>query len=347
MAEQERMPARLLLDLPVADDSSQVLLRSKLRAVSRRMGFGDTVRERMELVCNEMATNQLKYANGGQIQLWEMSNGHPSLDLFALDYGEGIADLDVAHEDGYTTSGTMGKGLGAIARLSHESGIYSVRRGEVHDAPWHGTASWARFYDNKEFAPHSTEVGVHLRAYHDDIHNGDAITYRSESGRLRWIHLDGLGHGVEAASVVEGVGALIDEIDEMDELLETIGRRLQGTRGAVAILGEVDEHGMAMLSGVGDMAASVISDAERRSATFAPGVLGHAYRKSELWQHQLADGACVVTASDGLRRSWSEKSFPGLWSLHPQLIALLLGNVVSRTSDDKSVFVARMAKRMS
>ena len=52
---------KLLIEQGAKGDSGVVLLRSKLRAVSRRMGFNDLKREQMELVCNEMVTNQNKF----------------------------------------------------------------------------------------------------------------------------------------------------------------------------------------------------------------------------------------------------------------------------------------------
>ncbi|MHB8551881.1 MAG: ATP-binding protein, partial [Acidiferrobacterales bacterium] len=104
-AQPESTPVRLLVEQSVKSESGQVLLRSKLRAVSRRMGFSQIARERMELVCNEMVTNQMKFANGsGLVQIWEMHVPQPALDIFALDYGPGIPDVELAQRDGVTTA---------------------------------------------------------------------------------------------------------------------------------------------------------------------------------------------------------------------------------------------------
>jgi len=342
MIDREQPVIRLVLDLPVVDDSSQVLLRSKLRAISRRMGFIDHVRERMELVCNEMATNQRKYTCGGHIQIWEVTSGVRALDIFAIDYSNGISDLKAARADGFTTAGTMGRGLGAIGRLSHDSAIYSLPKGQVHDGPWHGTAIWSRFYLDKETAHRPYQVGIFLRALHDDIYNGDAIYLSEYRDQLRWLHMDGLGHGQEAAEVVAGMGVHLNNAETLPDVLDLASRRMRGGRGAVAILGELNmADGGVTLCGVGDMMAATISEHDKRSVTFAPGVLGHSYRQFEMSSYDLSGGLVLLTASDGLRRSWSEHSFPGLWQLHPQLIALLLGSVVVRTSDDKSIFIVR------
>lgn len=338
------MKTKLLLDQAISDDSSQVLLRSKLRAVSRRMGFKDTVRERIELVCNEIITNQLKYAGRhGLVQIWEQSNSEfTALDLFALDYGPGISNLPVALQDGYTTSGTMGKGLGAIQRLSSESEFYTLPRGVAHDSPWHGMAVWARFYVNNPPRSRRIQSGNFVRAYRDDVYNGDCICVRPDEPGIRWLHADGLGHGKEAAEVLIGADEVLDAVTPLDGTLQNLSHRLRGGRGAVAMACEIDfDAKWLRICGVGDMGAFLICNGERRVLNFSPGVLGHEHRSFEMVELPFPQQALLITASDGLRRNWSLSTFPGLWRLHPQLIALLLGNVITRNNDDKSILVIR------
>ena len=338
------MITKLLLDQAIGDDSSQVLLRSKLRAVSRRMGFKDAVRERIELVCNEIISNQLKYAGRhGLVQIWEYGNNEFSaLDLFALDYGPGIPNLPAALKDGYTTSGTMGKGLGAIQRLSAECEFYTLPRTMAHDSPWHGMAVWARFYVDSKPPSHRFQYGHHMRAYQDDVYNGDCICVQPSGHTIKWLHADGLGHGKEAAEVLIGAEVVLDTTTPLDGSLQDLSRRLRGGRGAVAMVSEIDfSTSLLHTCGVGDMGAFLICNGERRVLNFSPGVLGHDHRSFEMTKHPFPQQALFITASDGLRRNWNLNTFPGLWRLHPQLIALLLGNVATRSNDDKSIFVIR------
>ncbi len=333
---------KLLIEQPVNGESGQVLLRSKLRAVSRRMGFSPVARERMELVCNEMVSNQIKFAHAaGMVQIWEVTQPCHAIDLFALDFGLGIANLPAALEDGYTTAGTMGKGLGAIRRLANESEFYTVPSGVATGAPWHGMAVWARFYV-KPCVPGSYQVGQYLRAYQDDVHNGDSICLETSNGKLRWLHMDGLGHGLQAEQVVKGRDDILGIDAPLKEVMQVLSSRLRGTRGAVGMLAEADAGGgVARICGVGDMAAYLILNGERKNVLFAPGVLGHEHRSFEETELQFPAQAMLVTGSDGLRRNWNLSSFPGLWRLHPQLVALLLGQVMGRGNDDKSIFVLR------
>ena len=338
------MITRLLLDQAISDDSSQALLRSKLRAVSRRMGFKDAVRERIELVCNEIISNQLKYAGGhGLVQVWEYGNSEFSaLDLFALDYGPGISNLPDAMKDGYTTSGTMGKGLGTIQRMSAEYEVYTLPSGLSHDSPWHGTAVWSRFYVGNKPPSHPFQYGHHLRAYQDDVYNGDCICVQPSIDSVKWLHADGLGHGKEAAEGLVGAENVLDSSTPLDGTLLNLSQRLRGGRGAVAMACEIDFTALMLrICGVGDMSAFLICNGERKVLNFSPGVLGHEHRSFEMVELPFPKQALFITASDGLRRNWNLNTFPGLWRLHPQFIALLLGNVASRNNDDKSIFVIR------
>ena len=102
----------------------------------------------MLLVASELVHNNIKHAEGrGLIQVWQQPG--PILDILTLDYGPGIADLAKAEEDGYSTSNTFGKGLGAIRRLSDESYIYSQPEHFGQTKKWSGTVFLARFISGK------------------------------------------------------------------------------------------------------------------------------------------------------------------------------------------------------
>lgn len=338
---------KLLLEQAISGESSVYLLRSRLRAVSRRMAFPDSKREHMELVCNEIVTNQSKYAGGhGLVQLWERLGPTPEIHIFALDRGPGIANLPNALSDGYTSGGTLGKGLGTIQRVSDHCDFYTLPFGVSPGSPWHGLAVWARFRAAKsEQPPQVYQAGIYLRAYHDSVHNGDHVCIDSEDiRRIRWIHLDGLGHGEEAAQTVRDTCHAWDSELSTSESLARLSKQLQGSRGAVAIACSVDfASGCAELSGVGDMSAWLIGNGNRRSLSFSPGILGHSHRHFESVGFEMPRHGLLLTASDGIRKSWEIGTFPGLWRKHPQLIAFFLGEVIGRTNDDRSLIALRTA----
>lgn len=337
---------RLLTEQTAGADTAQVLLRSRLRAVARRMGYGDGARGRMELVASELASNQAKFAGGtGVMQLWEVSLPHPALDVFALDFGPGIEDVRLALEDGYTTAGTMGRGLGTVRRMADEFAIYSVPRREIGGQAWHGVAVWARFHLRRVHPPEPA-VGLYVRPLGDAEHNGDLVRLSWVGRRLRWLHVDALGHGPEAARTAGGADGVLDCAESPEEAIASLDGRLTGTRGAVAVAGEVElDAGHVRVCGVGDIAGWLVLNGERRTLGFAPGILGHAHRRLECHHMRFPAQAVLMTASDGIRAGWGLGAFPGLWRLHPQLIAFFLGEVVGRPGDDRSLLVLRGPRR--
>ena len=113
---------KLLFNSATPSESSLILLRSKLSAITQRLGVSELKQENMLLVASELVSNNVKHAGGrGMVQLWKQPGR--VLDMFSLDYGPGITNLATAEEDGYSTVSTLGKGLGAIRRLSDESSI--------------------------------------------------------------------------------------------------------------------------------------------------------------------------------------------------------------------------------
>jgi anti-sigma regulatory factor (Ser/Thr protein kinase) len=334
---------KLLHENTIHDSSGLVVLRSKMRAVSRRMKFSESTMHNIELVGTEMFTNQLKFASGsGFVQIWENHIPGKVMELFALDYGPGIHDLKKAAVDGYSTANTMGKGLGTITRLAHEYEFYSMAESLNNDAAWHGTALWARFYVDKQKDVKPYQYGCYLRPYQDDVFNGDAIYFSPNGSALRWLHLDGLGHGKEAADTVEGMERVLDVDDDMQKRLVDVSQQLRGTRGAVGIMSEVNVGRQAVkLCGVGDMSTWLVCNGSKRSIQFSPGILGHEHRSFETSEISFPPQALLITASDGIRRNWELDTYPGLWRLHPQFLALFLGYMLGRNNDDKSLVCIR------
>lgn len=336
---------KLLFNSPVKNESALILLRSRLRAITQRMGFPERKQENMLLVASEMVSNQLKHAAGcGLIQLWQQPG--PVLDMLALDYGPGIANLERAQRDGYSSVNTLGKGLGSISRLSDDSYIYTQPANASGVKKWNGAVFLARFYPpNTVFEglmPPKFEVGLFSRSLSDDRYNGDRIYMHHDNGKLRWLHLDGLGHGEHAQAATANLGAHLAHCDTSDALLTAIDRQLKETRGAVAIATEFNLHGRSLnILGVGDMHAHLMDQDEMKNLSFSPGILGKEHKKTLPFRLDYSKNSLIISCSDGIRRNWEASSFNGLFQQHPQMIAYTLGNIMCRISDDQSVCVVR------
>ena len=78
---------------------------------------------------SELARNIVTYAKQGEIRL-KVIEGSPDrrgIQVIAHDDGPGIADLDQALRDGFSTSGSLGVGLPGVRRLVDEFHIDSQR----------------------------------------------------------------------------------------------------------------------------------------------------------------------------------------------------------------------------
>lgn len=332
---------KLLFNNATHSESSLILLRSKLSAITQRLGVSSLKRENMLLVASELVSNNVKHAAGrGMVQLWKQPGR--VLDLLSLDYGPGIPNLATAEEDGYSTSSTLGKGLGAIRRLSDESYIYTQQVRPGQPKKWSGTVILARFYLDNECkeAKSGFKFGLYSRALSDERYNGDRIYLQRTGKLLRWLHLDGLGHGEEAQAATADLATHLADYESPHTLLAAVDQQLNTTRGAVAITGEIDLARYNLrLSGVGDMNAHIYDQEQIQHITFAPGILGREHRSATVLQTDFGRKCIVITASDGIRRNWDTANFVGLFNQHPQLIAYALGNIMGRISDDQSICV--------
>ncbi|MGC8874467.1 MAG: anti-sigma regulatory factor [Chloroflexia bacterium] len=103
------------------------------RTIARSMGFGHADSARIEIVVRELASNIVRHAGRGEIRLSEVTaEGRRGLEVEAADQGPGIADIELALQDGYSTTGKgLGSGLPAVRRLMDTF--------EIESAPGQGT----------------------------------------------------------------------------------------------------------------------------------------------------------------------------------------------------------------
>lgn len=340
---------KLLYNSSTKNESALILLRSKLSAIAQRLGIPDWKKENILLVASELVSNNIKHAAGrGMIQVWQQPG--PVLDILALDFGPGIPDLSKAEEDGYSTVSTLGKGLGSVRRLSDELFVYSQPESSSRVKKWSGTVFLARFFPGDEKNTGSRNplqgfnVGLFSRALSDLRYNGDRIYVHQDGNSLRWLHLDGLGHGEDAQEATTNLAPQLSRGDDMGEILLAVDQQLSGSRGAVAIIGEIETaQNQIHLVGVGDMHAHLYDREQITGIPFAPGILGRQHRTPSVFHDDFGKMSMVVSASDGIRRNWDTANFTGLFNQHPQLIAYTLGNIMGRISDDQSICILTVA----
>ena len=86
-----------MIEVEIADQSAVAHARRCAVDLAAQIGWGETDRGRVALVATELATNVLKHAGRGLL-LAQISD--ESVDLLALDQGDGIGDLPASMRDG-------------------------------------------------------------------------------------------------------------------------------------------------------------------------------------------------------------------------------------------------------
>lgn len=126
--------------LPLRTDEDILLVRQTVRAWMVELAFNMVEQTMMVTATSELARNTVVYGGGGSARLELLANsGRQGVRVTFEDQGPGIADIEQALKDGYTTGVGLGMGLGGSKRLVNDFDIWSeVGKGtRVTITKWH------------------------------------------------------------------------------------------------------------------------------------------------------------------------------------------------------------------
>jgi anti-sigma regulatory factor (Ser/Thr protein kinase) len=324
-------------------DSAQVaaVRRGGLRA-AQSLRFSEARAGQLALVVTELGTNLVKHAKHGEMLLRVLDEDAAEgvgLEVLALDRGPGIPDVALSARDGYSTSGTLGHGLGAIERQSDFLKIYTQQS---------GTAILARVAREAR-APlvrrPRLEVGaVQVNAAGEQV-CGDDWTVRFRERRLALIIADGLGHGLSAHEAARRAVSTFVGIHEEDPgaIVTALHAALRPTRGAAVAVAVVDlERGVARYSGLGNIAGVILGPGTRRHSMVSQnGTAGHTASRIQEFHYPFPPQSILLMHSDGLGTHWDLGAYPGLQARHPSLVAGVIYRDFSRRRDDVTIVVVK------
>ena len=312
--------------------------RSAARLASEVLRFDETDAGRVALVATELARNLFRHAQGGELLLRAINeDGSQAMELLSIDAGPGMADLGACMRDGYSTAGTPGTGMGAVARLSDYLDIYSV--------PNQGTVLVSQIW-GKSYAPRPSyiEYGVVNIPVQGETACGDSFAVQESDGRCLVMVADGLGHGEDAAKAsLQAVRILGENLNQSPcEILDVAHAALRSTRGAAASVAEIAVSSSEVrYAGIGNISGSILIGAASRSMVSHNGTLGHAMRKCQVFVYPWSPGSVLVMHSDGLTTHWDLRKYPGITDRHPAVMAGVIYRDFKRGRDDVTVLVAR------
>lgn len=116
--------------LPLRSDEHVVALRRLVRDIALAIKLSLVDQTKLVTAASELARNTIKYGGGGEAHVLELDDGmRRGVRLLFADDGPGIANLDLALNDGYTTGGGLGLGLSGARQLVDQFDI-DTRPGE-------------------------------------------------------------------------------------------------------------------------------------------------------------------------------------------------------------------------
>jgi serine/threonine-protein kinase RsbT len=112
--------------MPLRSDEDVVRVRQAVRDKAARLGFSLIDQTKVVTAASELARNTILHGGGGTAKIESVSNGaRVGIRLSFEDHGPGIADIELALRDGYTTKNGLGLGLSGSRRLMNEFEIES------------------------------------------------------------------------------------------------------------------------------------------------------------------------------------------------------------------------------
>jgi serine/threonine-protein kinase RsbT len=103
-----------------------IVARRRVREWAIAAGFSLVDQTKLVTAASELARNLIEYGGGGTMRLEQLNDGAKrGVRLVFEDRGPGIADVEQALRDGFTTGNGLGLGLGGAKRLVNDFDIQS------------------------------------------------------------------------------------------------------------------------------------------------------------------------------------------------------------------------------
>ncbi|MFH8487014.1 ATP-binding SpoIIE family protein phosphatase [Streptomyces longisporoflavus] len=326
--------------------------RGAAAALARRVGLDTHRAAEVALAVTEAATNIQRHATDGALLLRTLhTDDEAAVEFVTVDSGPGMVDVAASLADGASSAGSLGIGLGAVARLADHF--------DVHSVPGKGTVMAAQFWSRRAddqgvtaaMAAGQQLVSGMTRPISGEMTCGDAWSARLDTTATGPGHpavlvmmCDGLGHGPLAARAsAAAVAAFRDTpVTEPEGIMRAIHDALRGTRGGAAAVARIDPAARRVrYCGIGNISGFLLGHDGRKTLLSVPGIVGVNMRRLRTYEEPLPEGGALAMHSDGLTERWDHTALPGLLHHSPLVVAGQLLREAGVRRDDASVVVAK------
>lgn len=114
-------------EMLIEREQDVILFRNRVKEFAAKIGMSLVNQTKLITAASEIVRNMLRYANGGKTLIEVVSKGRENgVRLIFTDNGPGIADINQAMKDGFSTGRSLGLGLPGAKRLVSEFDIKST-----------------------------------------------------------------------------------------------------------------------------------------------------------------------------------------------------------------------------
>lgn len=330
------------LRLNASDRSYFAIIKKDIHALAAEAGFSGTRLGEVDIVVSEIVSNFSKHANGGEllVKLIE-DHGIQGIEILAVDEGPGMSDVPRMMKDGFSTSNTLGHGLGAIQRLSNTFQLYSLK-------DW-GTVLLSRIFHHE--MPQRKRELLDVRSLvlpkPGETACGDAFCYLVNRHDIRFFLADGLGHGEEAAIAANAAINAFKSctLDSPVDILRTIHQAVKKTRGLVGTVIVFDlSRRVWKICGVGNILTRLQSPGLLKNYVAHNGIIGlnipSTMKDQEIPYESMQ---LLIMCSDGIRTRWETLRHQGLTRYDLSIMNALIFKDYARNTDDMSIVSCKIA----
>lgn len=277
--------------ITIQHKSDVLIAQEEAKNLARNFNFKEKSAYEISIIAGELASNIFKYGRKpGEIKILY----HPEsayIEIIAQNHDTGIPEE--AFQDGYSTSNSLGIGLGAVKRLSDELIYEGTETTQIRAIKWRDT-------------PISrTDVAVlSYPLMGSEAENGDGYIVRHNHTEMVGV-VDALGHGEEAHRSTVEVKEFIEgnHSFSVDKLITGIHEQLKGKRGVSLSLMKINyKANQIEFSGVGDVTTRIYVPSEDKPICplTHDGIVGENLRNVKINRFELIPNSIIVMFSDGV-----------------------------------------------
>ena len=335
------------MEVSIEEEPQLVKVRHEIEKLAKEIGFSEKEIGEISIVVTELAENLIKHktVNGKIIYSPITDEKRKGIEIVSVDEGPGIAKIEAVLEDGFSTTGSLGIGLGAVKRLMTEFTINSnVQKDSLGGL---GTRIVTRKYlpfarepekVNKAF----TRYSVFSKSKTDETYNGDNYFLHHYEDKTMIAVIDGLGSGRMAfeASLRARQFLVENYHAPLEEIIHGIHQSLRLTRGvAISIALISDTANTLEYVGIGNVMGRVYNSPTPLNLVNYNGTLGIALQRFKVFSYPWQVGNIIILTTDGISTKYNFDKDPSLLKQHPIIIANAIFRDFSKTHDDATILV--------